>query len=63
MPDELREAALNLMEAAHDALRSLGGKEHSTVEIMGMATVALNEVNRELTYGLWKSGELLEPKQ
>lgn len=61
LPDELRLAAVNLLDAVAIWFEQQnGGKEVdiSTAEMIGMSTIVLNEVNREVTYGLWKDGDI-----
>lgn len=61
LPDNLRLAAVTLLDEISKWFEQQnGGKEVdiSTAEMIGMATIVLNEVNREVTYGLWKDGDL-----
>lgn len=61
LPDDLRLAAVTLFDEISKWFeKQNGGKEveTSTAEMIGMATIVLNEVNREITYGLWKDGDL-----
>lgn len=57
MPNGLRLAANELLDEARKLLESKGFTDISTAELMGTACIAINEVNREITYGLWKDGE------
>lgn len=61
LPDNLRLAAVNLLDEISIWFEQQNGSkevEISTAEMIGMATIVLNEVNREITYGLWKDGDL-----
>lgn len=59
LPDDLRVAAVDLMDEVTKIFEAkYPGGQISTAEVIGMCTIVLNEVNREVTYGLWKDGDL-----